>query len=709
MPSAPFSLYIDLPKLSTLTVSAGTATLTTASAHGLVVGDYIQLEGVATTTAWNKVWQVSGAPNGTQVTFAAGTVTGTAELTDAVGARDLFNPLSNYGESYRSNAPIVPLGSVTMSKAGDGGGASFGFTVLQDVTPATGPWWTNIPDNARVRLIKCASGTTPAANESDVQFKGIVGNVSAGLNGGGQGSICQITVDDVNIILDRVTVNGDASARNINTITAFNRKLTITTYTTHRFKAGDTVAVSGVLFQHTNSDKATKSPINRVNLTVESVATNKVQLVTNALSAAAFPDGGHTLGRLTISSVTATTPTAVKNSKNLLTIYPGNNVFHNLTNADVGMMVYFTQGNGGTGAIWTWMQESVFRINKIISENAGGGIIIEAINARPRPSGGSVTLATMRSYDLKVDLVPPVEPGQYALKDSMTEQEIVQNFFTVGLQTSYDYDSTLKRLFDINDTSGVAALTGKLPETVLIEADTFQSALDTVVENFSGVDGLERRFWLANDRKLNYKVTSGTASVPTYANAPLKIITAGAGDPYASPGTIAADQLVIDYRHSDIIKRVVVYPKTGKKTLKVYNEVGYAERSGPLLEARLDASLVGSSSGVDRAAKAFFMENHKPILSGSFTLRGYGTASFNEYGWQGGIYQTGAATYATATSWEPGQYVSIVAPSLSLDGLYRVETVDVVFEDSSFAQAITIGFSRRPVGTLSDIVRKRGR
>lgn len=708
MAQAPYSLYLDIPKLSTLTVTSGTATLTTASSHGLVIGDWIQLEGVATTTLWNNVWQITGAANGTQVSFSAGTVTGTADLTSAVAARDLLNPLGNYANEYRSNATVVALGSITMSKSGDGSGSSFGFTAIQDVTPSTGPWWTNIPDNARVRLIECATGVKPSTTEADVRFKGVVGSVSSGLNGGGQGSICQIGVDDVNIVLDRMTLNGNASSRKIYTMSAFNRKLTIATPIPHRFVVGDTVTVTGTFFQHTTSDKATKSLINRLPLQVESVTTNKMQFTTTALTAAQFPDGSRTGNLLTIGSISTTTPAAIKNNKKQIAVLPANNVFHNLTSADVGMVVYFTNNNGGSGAIWNWLVNNAFTIAKIVSEAAGGAIILECLSSDPRPVGGSVTLATLRSHDAKVDLVPTIEPGQYALKDSYTEQQIVQEFFTVGLQNSYSFDSALTRLVDITDTSGVAALTGKMSETTVIEADTLQSALDSVVETFSGQDGLERRFWVGPNKKFNYAVTSGTAAVPTYANAPFKIITSGPGDPYASPSTLAADQLTVESRHSDIIKRAVVYPKTGSKEIRLYTDVDYTERSGPLFEARLDAPLAKNASGITRAAKAFFMENHKPIVSGSFTLRGSGTAAITQYGWNGGIYQTGAATYATAVAWEPGQYVSIEAPSLSLTGLYRVETVDVTFEDSSFDQAITVGFSRRPVGTLTDIV-KRGR
>lgn len=700
MADAPFSLYVDLPAIASITAASGTATVTTSSAHGLIVGDYIQIEGVTTTTAWNSVYQISAVASATEAKFVSAT-TGSATITSAIASRNMLNPLANYASAYRSNAVIVPISSVTMGKSGDGGGGSFGFVAIQDATPASGPWFANLPDNARVRLVKAATSSVPSSTESDVQFKGLVSSIDCRLNGGGVGTFCTVSVDDVNILLDKLTVNGSPSVRELTSLTlASNTKITATTKTPHQFAVGQKIRFKGVLMDHTTSQRATKSVINQpTEFTIESVDQANGTIVTTANPG--FASSNITGLRISIGSASGTSPASIKNSKDRVTVFPGASSFHNLTAADVGTRVWFNSTT--SGALVTWLSECELVIDAIVSEAAGGGIVLRALSGRPRPSNFAVSITSMRSYP-EVDLTTPAGVGEYLVGSQTSETALVQQFFTKALQQNYQYDATLKRLLDVTDTSGVATLAGVLPEPIVITADTLQSALDTVVEQFSGVDGLERRYWIGTNRKLYYTTTSGTAVTPTYANAPIKIVTDSAGNPNASPSTIAASELSVNSRHTDIVKRLTVYPKSGTQSVKLYSELGYTARSGPVLEARLDAPTATSKSGIERAAKAFFLENAKPITSGSFTLSGYSTASYNDYGFMGGVYQTGAATYATATSWEPGQYVSIVAASLNLNGLYRVETVDVEFEPSSFVQRITVGFSRRPVGTLSDVV-----
>lgn len=704
MADAPFSLYVDISQVSSITTSAGTATLTTAQSHGLISGDYIQIEGVATTPAWNNVYQIVNVPNGTQAKFVTGT-TGAAAVTSAVASRNLLNPLANYASAERNNAAIVPIGSITMSKSGDGGSNSFGFAVLQDATPAEGPWFSSLPDNARTRLVKCNTTTKPDASESDVQFKGLVGAVSSTLSGGGQGSITQVTVDDVNVLLDKLTIHGAPSKREISSMDLNARQFQVTTKTPHIFAASATAKIrfKGVLAPHSSTTKATKTAINQpAEFTVSSVGSDGSTFET-AFTALLPNTGSINVGSLAIGSASRVVPSAIRNDLTRITVFPATNFFHNLTAADVGTGVFFSTASG-SGLLLEWLLDNEFVIDKIVAESAGGGVTLQCKSTRPRPATGTLTLGALRSYP-EVDLVTPAGVGEYLVGAQTSETAIIQQFFTKALQQNYQYDATLKRLFDVTDTSGIAALSGKLPEAVIITADTLKSALDTVVEQFSGIDGLERRYWIGVDKTLYYATTSGTAVVPTYADAPLKIITSGAGSPEGTPSTIAARELSVESRHSDIIKRAQVYPKTGAQSAQLYNQLGYTTRSGPILEARLDAPLATTKSGVQRAAKAFFLENSKQIVSGSFTLAGLSTASYNEFGYMGGIYQTGATAYATASAWEPGQFVSVTAPSLSLSGLYRVETVDVAFERSSFSQRITIGFARRPVGTLSDIVR----
>jgi hypothetical protein len=108
------------------------------------------------------------------------------------------------------------------------------------------------------------------------------------------------------------------------------------------------------------------------------------------------------------------------------------------------------------------------------------------------------------------------------------------------------------------------------------------------------------------------------------------------------------------------------------------------------------------------AAKSYFLERHKPLLSGTFTLRGAGTAAHNEYGFSAGYAQTGASTFALVNRWEPGQWVEVTSAELGLSGFYRVEAVDWSLEPGAFLQVITITFNRRPQNGLTNLVSAGG-
>lgn len=71
----------DLPAISGITRSSTTATATTASAHGLIAGDYVTISG-ATETEYNGTFAVASVPTSTTFTY---TVTGTPD-TPATGS-----------------------------------------------------------------------------------------------------------------------------------------------------------------------------------------------------------------------------------------------------------------------------------------------------------------------------------------------------------------------------------------------------------------------------------------------------------------------------------------------------------------------------------------------------------------------------------------------------------------------------------------------
>jgi hypothetical protein len=212
MATAPFQLWLDGPAISTAVRSASTVTVTTQSAHGISTGAYVELGGFSGTagTTMNGVYQATVTGTATFTVSSAGSA-GTAvtstTLTTEYFAYDLLNPLVNYSGTARDTALYVPIDSLSCSSSGDGDTASINFTVIQDDTPVSSPWWRTIPDNTRIRLVKQDTGS--AVLPGQTIFRGYLVGVDATLTGSGQGTIAQITGDDVNGLLDRVVVYGD--------------------------------------------------------------------------------------------------------------------------------------------------------------------------------------------------------------------------------------------------------------------------------------------------------------------------------------------------------------------------------------------------------------------------------------------------------------------------------------------------------------------
>lgn len=209
---APFQLWIDGPSISTAIRVASTVTITTQSSHGISTGAYVEVGGFSGTagTTMNGVYQAT-VTSGTVFTYtaagSAGTAVTAASLTTEYFAYDLLNPLINYSGTARDTALYVPIDSLSCSSSGDGEAASISFTVMQDDTPSTGPWWRTIPDNTRIRLVKQSTGSAVLAGQTT--FRGFVQSISSRMNGSGQGTIADISGDDVNSLLDRVVIYGD--------------------------------------------------------------------------------------------------------------------------------------------------------------------------------------------------------------------------------------------------------------------------------------------------------------------------------------------------------------------------------------------------------------------------------------------------------------------------------------------------------------------
>lgn len=213
MATAPFQLWIDGPPIASAIRSASTVTITTLSAHGITSGAYVQVEGCIGTagTSMNGVFQIT-TTSGTTFTYtaagSAGTAVTTATLTTEAFGYDILNPLVNYAAgTARDQALYVPLESLQMSASGDGEAATISFSVIQDDTPGSTPWFLTIPDQTRIRLIKANTGSAPAAGQTF--FRGFLQNISSQILRSGQGTITDVSGVDVNALLDRVVIHGE--------------------------------------------------------------------------------------------------------------------------------------------------------------------------------------------------------------------------------------------------------------------------------------------------------------------------------------------------------------------------------------------------------------------------------------------------------------------------------------------------------------------
>jgi len=304
-------------------------------------------------------------------------------------------------------------------------------------------------------------------------------------------------------------------------------------------------------------------------------------------------------------------------------------------------------------------------------------------------------------------------------KNNLTEKQIVTAILAV-VNTQKSGDAAFQRLFKTATTTGISSTNTNTKistdnDKLDIVLGSLRNAIDSIIEMFQGQDGYTRRYWIDNTGVLNYTIANAG---PTYADAPFAITTVVNDAPDNAGGavsTINPRDLTITYDHSSIAKRSYFLTADGKADadteadpfVRVYTDsvVGYAARQGAIVESVVDA---GSVRGKNRTkllntyAKAYFLERSKPVLSGSFTLRGAGSQSHNAYGWYSGYAQLTATPTYGLTSWTAGQWVSVTAPAFGFNGeMYRVESVSTSFENGSLQRIIKITFARKRIGVLS--------
>jgi len=695
MATAPFQLWLDIAPIASAIRVSSTVTVTTSSPHGISTGAYIQMAGAATTagTSMNGAFEVT-VTSGTTFTYTAAGTAGTASVTSACISYDLFNPLINYSGTAKEQALYVDLDSIALSMAGDGGSSSFGFTVNQDDTPADGPWFKLIPDDARVRLVKADTGTSPASDQSDVFFMGIITSIESKLNGAGQGTTSDVTLSDPTAVLERtVLYGGRVSPRSIVKSGGAARSSNVVTVTTeynHGYQIGQQVVLSGVLGGG-------------------GVSFNTVATIAGTPTPTTFTFNQSGSDATSVESITPSAASLKSKSVNKVRLTSTN---HGLTNS--GPETYVTIA--GATASNTTAQDL---LNKAFSTNFNKIIVIDAntIELTLATTVSKSTTFTMTGSTLISNpVVAPIQGKRgptisFEFKSGESESAIISR----ALEAIHNYKAinpAFQRVFDTSDSSLVAgSTTAKTDTTLKIDPTTFRSFLDTVVETFTGIDGKPRRYFINTSGKLVYGLVD-QASAPVYATAPYAVITSGAGDYNAvnAKSTIAVSNLEVTWNHETTKQVVFSAPQAFAEvilTVKDYTQVGYTPRANSItLDGQLDypTAVKNAPSQIAIAASAFMAERHKPLMSGRFILRGAGTQSFNQYGFNAGYAQTGASTFALVSRWLPNQWVEVTSTELGLSGLYRVEEVEWSLEPGAFLQVITITFNRRLPDTLTQII-----
>jgi hypothetical protein len=709
--TAPYQLWVDCPAVVSAIRVSTTVTVTTVSAHSIVTGSVIALEGLtgAAGTSMNAAWTVASTPSGTTFTFTAAGSAGTATATDDDGtyiaalSQDVLNPLINYSGTARNSALYVPTESIQMAASGDGAGATMSFAVRQDDTPTDGPWYLLTPDEARIRLIQKDTGASPASDGSDVLFLGTINGVTARLNGAGQGTEADVQVADVNAVLDRLVIFGKpVSSKQIASeirggIERAANVVTVRTTSSHGYTVGMPFTITGVLGGEGTSFNTSS--------TIASVPSSTTFTFSQSGSAA----NGYDYIEIT------TAARATSRSANVV----------RLTMADAHGL------KGGESIKVVGVKNTVDAVERLIDSVVFSGQNVRVVNATQI----DVTLATRRVASFGTFSTPgqpyirfePVgsrtvtpgagsNQGSIGLNGNESESGAVQKMLGVVAANKSD-DYALNRLLKTTTTTQISGSTKPNQAGLVFPAGTLRAALDSVVEAYSGMDSKDRRYFVDTRGRLDYRLVDTTA-VPTYATAPYKIITTGTQDPNTTTAaaTIIHYNLGVDWDFRTTKEALVVTSSIdnspGATRVQNYIDSGYtlrpiSPRFDEVVEAPTRSTNVQAELG--RVATAFFLERHKPILSGSLTIRGRGTESFNEYGFNSGYAQTGASTFALVEGWKPGQWMDVTCAELGLSGLYRIEQVDWTLEPGSFTSAITITFNRRPASSLTHLLNAGGK
>jgi len=282
-------------------------------------------------------------------------------------------------------------------------------------------------------------------------------------------------------------------------------------------------------------------------------------------------------------------------------------------------------------------------------------------------------------------------------------------------------DATTRQILNTSIISGVTRgiYTGT-PQTIgaqIFRATTLQSALDQIAEAGGGTAGVQYKYWIDNDGRLNY---GPKTAAPVYANAPAEIVTDPADVQLGSASTVTrllARDLSVNLDHSAIVKAIFVEPDsalarydsnqtyptapTNDPYFRTYtgtysrDGAGLTARNGPLAHEVFSAPKVNAIGDrgpiIGALTRATMLSRGAPIRTVSFTVAGGDlgqTASPDwSYGYNQGYALTAAATYTLVKAWLPDQYVKLTAPSLDLSStILRIAQITMRFADGATYQ-----------------------
>ena len=244
------------------------------------------------------------------------------------------------------------------------------------------------------------------------------------------------------------------------------------------------------------------------------------------------------------------------------------------------------------------------------------------------------------------------------------------------------------------------------------KATNLQSALDQIAEAAGGTAGVQYKYWIDADGRLNYAPKTSAA---TFANAPAEIVTDPASVQTGSASTVTrllARDLTVNFDHGDIVKAIFVQPDsalarydsnqtyptapTNDPYFRTYTGTysrtgaGLAARNGPMAHEVFSAPKVNKigdrGATIGALTRATMLSRGAPIRTVSFSIAGGNLSQTSapdwSYGYSQGYALTAAATYTLVKAWLPDMYVKLNAPSLDLSStILRIAQITMRFAE----------------------------